>query len=339
MDPLSHMRASTSRRSDHHGRWSPCPAVWLLIVLALVMAAVTACGGEADDPVDAEDPIEATESPASEQPILAWVEGEPVTQADVDLVLAEARLAGEAEDEPAALEEAIGRVLLRREAERLRVRVGEDELEERIGAIRERVGGESELAARLLTAAMTREQLRLGAEYGLLRERLRDQKFADRVASDGAVRRFYDENRDTAFTTPAAVRLGSILFRGENAAKGVTAKLRRGKSFEDMARMYSRDPETARNGGMLGWVQASSLPDPLARAVEGLQRGELSGVVEGPGGWYVLKVFDRREAKTRTFAEVEGELRAEMDRRERLQALEGWLERERERVNIQRDAG
>ncbi len=132
------------------------------------------------------------------------------------------------------------------------------------------------------------------------------------------------------------MELGSILFRGVNAANGVAGQLRAGKSFEKMARTYSMDPETKQNDGMMGWVQVSSLPEPLARAAEGLKRGEVSGVVQGPGGWFVLKLYDRREARTRTFAEVEGELRIELDRRERLQALEGWLERERERVQVER---
>lgn len=301
--------------------------VVLSIVAAVLLAAASACG---DDGGGA---VAPSASPAED--VLAWVEGEPVTQADVDLVLAEARLAGEAGDEEAALEEAIGRVLVRREAERLGVAVDAAALEARLGEIRDRLGGEEQLAARLLAAAMTREQLRRGAEYGLLRERLRDRKFADRRASDEEVRRFYDENRATLFTEPAAVRLGSILFRGEHAANGVWAKLRAGRPFDEMARRYSMDPESKANGGMLGWITVSSLPAPLADALRGLEPGELSAVTEGPGGWYVLKLYERRAARTRPFAEVEGDVRLELDRQRRLEALEGWLERERERVRIE----
>ncbi len=309
-----------------------CPALLLLVALLLSLAALTGCGDEpGGDAADAT----ATASPQAEE-ILAWVEGEPITQADVDLVRAEARLAGTSDEPEAALEEAIGRALLRREAERLGVGVDEAAIEERVGAVRERLGGEEALVTALQTAAMTREQLRQGAEYGLLRERLRDQKFADHAVSDRALRRFYEENRETAFAEPAAVKLGSILFHGENAAKGVAGKLRAGKPFEDMARTYSADPESAQNGGMLGWIQVSSLPEPLMHAAERLKRGEVSEVFQGPGGWYVLKLYDRRAAKTRTFAEVKGDLRLELDRRERLQALESWLERERERVRVER---
>ena len=309
-----------------------CPVLLLLFLLALSLAVAAGCGDEpGGDAADAT----ASASPEAEE-ILAWVEGEPITQADVDLVRAEARLAGTSDEPEAALEEAIGRALLRREAERLGLAVDDAAVEARLDEIRERLGGEETLAARLQTAAMTREQFRLGAEYGLLRERLRDHKFAEHRVSDKALRRFYDENRDKVFTEPAAVKLGSILFRGENAAKGVAGKLRAGKSFEDMARTYSADPESAQNGGMLGWIQVSSLPEPLAHAAEGLKRGEVSEVFQGPGGWYVLKLYERRAAETKTFAEVKGDLRLELDRRERLQALEGWLERERERVRVER---
>lgn len=301
-----------------------------LFVVVLLTVSLAACGDEDGDA--------AAPSASPAEDVLAWVEGEPVTRADVDLVLAEARLAGETGDEEAALEEAIGRVLVRREAERLGIAVDAAALETRLGEIRDRVGGEGELATRLQTAAMTREQLRRGAEYGLLRERLRDHKFADRRATDEEVRRFYDENRATLFTEPAAVRLGSILFRGENAANGVAAKLRAGRPFDEMARRYSMDPESRANGGMLGWITASSLPADLAEALRDLEPGELSAVTEGPGGWYVLKLYDRRAARTRPFAEVEGDLRLELDRQRRLEALDGWLERERERAQIERAA-
>jgi parvulin-like peptidyl-prolyl isomerase len=304
----------------------------VLATLILFASVSAACGGGGD----------ATSTGAAPSPggeILAWVEGEPVTEGDVDLVLAEARLAGEAGDAEEALDEAIGRALVRREAERLGITVDAAALEERLAAVRDRLGGEDALTARLQAAVMTREQLRLGAEYGLLRERLRDHKFADLSAPDEDVRRFYDENRERLFSEPAAVKLGSILLRGAAAAKGVAERLRAGASFEEMARTYSRDRLTKENDGMMGWVQVPSLPEPLARAIEGLERGELSAATEGPGGWYLLKVFDRRAAKTRTFAEVEGELRLALDRQERLQALEGWLERERERVQIERAGG
>jgi parvulin-like peptidyl-prolyl isomerase len=309
------------------------PSLVVLAALILFAAVPGACGDGGGDATG----TGASPSPAGE--ILAWVEGEPVTQADVDLVLAEARLAGEAGDAEEALDEAIGRVLVRREAERLGITVNAAALEERLAAVRDRLGGEDALTARLQAAVMTREQLRLGAEYGLLRERLRDHKFADLSAPDEAVRRFYDENRERLFSEPAAVKLGSIFLRGVAAANGVAEKLRAGASFEEMARTYSRDRVTKENDGMMGWVQVSSLPEPLARAIEGLKRGELSPAIEGPGGWYLLKVFDRRAAKTRTFAEVEGELRLALDGQERLQALEGWLERERERVQIERAGG
>lgn len=309
------------------------PSLALLVALGLLVAVSAGCGDEGGDAAV------PSASPSPSEAVLAWVEGEPVTQADVDLVLAEARLAGETEDQDAALDAAIGRALVRREAERLGITVDDAALEARLGEIRDRLGGEDALTARLQTAVMTREQLRLGAAYGLLRERLRDQKFAGESAADEAVRRFYDENRETLFTEPAAVKLGSILFRGENAANGVAAKLRAGRPFDEMARRYSMDPESKANGGLLGWVEEASLPEPLAKAVQGLKRGELSEVTAGPGGWFILKLYDRRAAQTRTFAEVEGELRVELDRRERLQALEGWLERERERVQIERAGG
>ncbi len=319
----------------HHHRPSDHRPVSLRLVglaaavLALLacLALLAACGGDGDGGT--------TSSPA----VLARVDGEPVTQADVDQVLAERRLAGQAVDTKkaakAALDEAIERVLVTREAERLGLSVGDADIRARIGEVRDRLGGADLLAAMLESVKMTQQQLRDGSSYGLLRDRLRDAKFPDVAAGDAAVRSFYERHRDEVFTEPAAVRLGSIAFRGINAANGVHEKLVKGAAFDEMARMYSVDPATKQSGGMLGWVRADSLPGPLAEAVARLEPGQLSDVVEGPGGWYVLKLYDRRAEQVTPFAKVEAALRKELDQRARLKELERWLERARGRAEVQ----
>lgn len=124
----------------HHHRPSDHRPVSLRLVglaaavLALLacLALLAACGGDGDGGT--------TSSPA----VLARVDGEPVTQADVDQVLAERRLAGQAVDTKkaakAALDEAIERVLVTREAERLGLSVGDADIRARIGEVRDRLG-------------------------------------------------------------------------------------------------------------------------------------------------------------------------------------------------------
>lgn len=267
--------------------------------------------------------------------VLARVNGAAVTQAEVDDVRAEARLAGEDDGARAALDEAIGRELVRQEAERLGIRVADDAVEARLAAVAARVGGDEALARALDDARMTRDQLRRGAAYGLLREAVRDARFGDLQVPESAVRAFYRRNLDALFTESAAARLGSILVRTRPLAEKLVAQIRAGEAFDRLARQYSRDPESRANGGMLGWIDVTTLPVSLRAAVDVLEEGAVSDPVEGPGGWFLLKLYGRRAAEVTPYAEVRDGLRDELVLRRRVRALERWIEEERGRADIE----
>lgn len=293
--------------------------VSLLAALVAGVACLGACG-EAE--------------PEAGAVVLARVNGEPVTQAQVDDVRAESRLAGDGKDAAAALDEAIGRALVGQEAGRLGLAVDQAAVDERVAAVTERAGGEEALARALEDAGMSADQLRRGAEYGLLRGLVRDERFGDVAASDAKVRAFYRRHRDDLFTEPAAVDLSSILVRTERLGEKLAADLRAGRRFADLARTYSRDPVTRDAGGRLGWTTLASLPAPLRRAVDTMQKGEVAGPVQGPGGWFVLKLHERRAVVVTPFAEVRDELRAELDLRARVRALDAWIVAERKRADV-----
>lgn len=293
----------------------------MIFVAAVVLLVVGlgACGGDGDD-VTVE--------------VLARVNGEPVTQTEVDDVRAESRLAGDAKDAEAALEEAIGRELVRQEAARLGLTVDEAAVDERVADATERAGGEEALAKALEQADMSAAQLRRGAEYGLLRGRVRDERYGDVTVSDAKVRAFYRRYVDELFTEPAAADLSSILVRTERLAEDLVKKLRAGARFEQLAKTYSRDAVTRDAGGRLGWTTLESLPEALRGAVDKMDEGEVAGPVRGPGGWFVLKLHARRDAEVTALAEVEDELRAELVLRDQVRALDRWIAAERKRADI-----
>jgi hypothetical protein len=73
-------------------------------------------------------------------------------------------------------------------------------------------------------------------------------------------------------------------------ARKVVALARQGSSFEQLARQYSDEPETASRGGSLGGLPAAHLwPWPqVLDAVEALKPGDVSEVIETETGYHVL---------------------------------------------------
>lgn len=70
-------------------------------------------------------------------------------------------------------------------------------------------------------------------------------------------------------------------------------QLRDGAPFDAVAREFSRGA-TANNGGEIGWVQPGQLAEELDRTVAVLTVGAISEPVRAAGGYYIIKLHERR---------------------------------------------
>jgi peptidyl-prolyl cis-trans isomerase SurA len=81
-----------------------------------------------------------------------------------------------------------------------------------------------------------------------------------------------------------------------NAGK-ILEQLKGGASFAGYARQYS-EASTAAVGGDLGWVRPEQLPAPLAAAVRQMGPGTISNPISVPGGVSIIAVQDTRKILT-----------------------------------------
>ena len=78
-------------------------------------------------------------------------------------------------------------------------------------------------------------------------------------------------------------------------ARQIIAGMEGGKNtFDYYARNFS-DSTTKVNGGDLGWVKLSTLPDTLAAAVQQMQVGQIGGPIDSPGGFSIIYLSDKRQ--------------------------------------------
>jgi peptidyl-prolyl cis-trans isomerase C len=106
------------------------------------------------------------------------------------------------------------------------------------------------------------------------------------------------------------VHLRLIMLPTEQAAADAIARLKSGMDFVTLARQVSRDP-TAGNGGDLGWVRRMDVNPETAAVAFSLAPGSTTAFpVSTAGGWFVMKVEDRRQRPTPPFAAVRAQIRA-----------------------------
>lgn len=112
-------------------------------------------------------------------------------------------------------------------------------------------------------------------------------------------------NEPTEAQASAEIRLGHILIRvPENAspqqlaekrerAEKVLKLLQSGGDFQQNAASFS-DADEGLSGGDIGWRNTDRLPQTFAEALANVPVGGITGIIQSPNGFHILKVLERR---------------------------------------------
>jgi peptidyl-prolyl cis-trans isomerase C len=103
---------------------------------------------------------------------------------------------------------------------------------------------------------------------------------------------------------PEEVHVRVIMTPTEKAATALIAELKAGADFATIAKRSSQD-STAAVGGDLGYARLDGLNTEVGAVAFSLQPGQFTPFpVHSAGGWFIVKVEDRKRAGTPTFAEA-----------------------------------
>lgn len=97
-------------------------------------------------------------------------------------------------------------------------------------------------------------------------------------------------------------------------AEDVLAQARAGKDFSDLARKYSQDPGSARNGGDLGWADRSAFVAPFADALFSMKVGEISGPIKTQFGYHIIRLDAIQPPAGKTFEQARAQLESDVRR-------------------------
>src|ERR1700760_2339526 len=107
--------------------------------------------------------------------------------------------------------------------------------------------------------------------------------------------------------------LHHILVDNEAQAKDLIAKIKAGASFEDLAKQYSKDPGSGKNGGDLDWSSPSAYVPEFGAAAEKLKKGEVTPEpVKTQFGWHIIRLDDSRDVAPPPFEQVKAQIAQQM---------------------------
>ncbi|MFQ5600214.1 MAG: peptidylprolyl isomerase [Candidatus Krumholzibacteriia bacterium] len=118
-------------------------------------------------------------------------------------------------------------------------------------------------------------------------------------------------------------------------AEEVRRRLLAGESFEELARKFSDDPISRENGGVLEneWIRDDLRP-PFRAAIDSVDVGGVTSIVNTPNGLYIFKILERIESHETTFEEIQEPLRRYLEQKVLEERLRTYLDELRQRFYV-----
>jgi len=243
----------------------------------------------------------------------AIVNGDVITQTDIDQRVALLVLGNDAQVSPDELDRLRQQVLRNLIDETLEIQAAKDDkIEVKDSDIQKTVARVAanvkktpdQLAAYLQANGSSIKTLRRQIQGEIAWQRLQSDKIEDSVSvGDDEVKAVLD--RLNASKGTEEYHVGEIFLSATpdsetqteaNAAK-ILEQLKGGASFAAYARQYS-EASTAAVGGDLGWVRPEQLPQPIAAVLQQMAPGTVSNPIPVPGGVSIIAVQDTRKILT-----------------------------------------
>lgn len=236
-----------------------------------------------------------------------------------------------------ALNEMIEVELLHKEAQKRKVAVAEETVQNVIEANEKRFKSKKGFEAALKKQGWTPESFRRRVVKQYMVIALINGLFDSSAVTEEELKSYYEQNKES-FRRPDSLRLFHILVKTEpndpddvlaarrKAAEELLARIRGGEDFGTVAYKHSEDEFRVKSGEM-GMVHRGQVtPDELQEAAFALSEGEVSDVVRTIYGFHILKVTDKKPAETLPFEEVRERLRKTLQEKRFEEAKKKLLE-------------
>ncbi len=290
--------------------------------------------------------------------VIAVVNDDVITQYEVDSTLElilkrneqsirpEDRERIASEGRKALVDRMISDLIIRQEARRLGITIREDELTSTIQeALAKRNLTIDNLQEALIKDGTNYEKYREATRTDMLKTRIMQREIRPRVTvTNEEIGAYYQEHRNE-YEGKLRVRLLMISLplpagsdeearaAQKEKAESILKRIQAGEYFEILANENARGPE--RSGGDIGYVEKGTMNPAIEEAAFNLKSGEVSGVIETPQGFYIIKALDKRGGGSlslrATRAEIEERLFVEkMDKK-----FAEWLAEKRQKAHIE----
>ena len=229
----------------------------------------------------------------------------------------------------------------------LKIRVTEKQVDNYLEKLkRDNQWTQEDLVAGLQKEGLSYEKYRERVKSDIERAQLIEYEVRSKIIiRDEAIQKYYEEHKGT-FGAAEKVQLAGIFLTRKNLkseeemrelyrkAQDISAKLKAGADFSQMAATYSEGPG-AKQGGDLGQFTVDHLEAGLKSVVEALPEGGTSDPIVRPNGIQIIKVVKKQTGRIRSLEEMREAIYGILYQEEVNRRYQNWIKELRDSAYTQ----
>ncbi|MEI6124946.1 MAG: peptidylprolyl isomerase [Pseudomonadota bacterium] len=182
-------------------------------------------------------------------------------------------------------------------------------------------------------------------------QELTKQEISDKaVVTDAEIQDNYNQNKDK-FIEEEKIKANLIQFEvkedatpddkkeKKKLAEQALKRLKKGEDFEVVAKEVSDDKRTKTRGGSTGFFGKGKRQETYGDAFEekafSLKQGDMSDVFESKGGFYIVKVIEKKEQKQETLEESKPKIERTLKQEKQKKNFDDYLESLKKKYPVQ----
>jgi peptidyl-prolyl cis-trans isomerase SurA len=295
-----------------------CKSWWLLAVI-LAVSPVQAQSVDRIVAVVNQEIIILSEFNAAFEPYLKRIE-DTYKGAERDTALAESR--------KAFLNRLIDARLIEQEAKKTGISVKDEEVMAAVKDMADRRNVTLDnLAKELTKEGLSLEAYQKDIRDQMVRMRLLRREIKSRLmVTDQEIGAYYLLHR-SEYEGREAVRIQQILLAVPRGAGGDVREKMKKAANEIIGRLKNGEPFEllAGGGGDLGFIERGMVFPELEKAAFALNKGEVSGIIESPAGFHIIRALDKRGGGLKPIEEVREEIQGQIEEQKMMKKFDEWL--------------
>ena len=183
---------------------------------------------------------------------------------------------------------------------------------------------EKKYQAEIKKQGVTDEQVREDVRASVVQNKIYEKVTADVTVSDKEIADYYKKNKQN-YIQPASRDVRHILVKKKALAEALYQRAKSGENFAALAKKYSTDAGTKKQGGKLPISKGRQVPE-FDKAAFALKTGEISQPVKTSYGWHIIMALNGiKKEKVTPLSEVKPAIRQQLLQQDKTNAMKDWV--------------